>query len=267
MAQVARVFVGVSGNDANVCSNVSTPCRTFGGGITQVDANGEVIVIESGSYAGATITKPVKINVASGVVAFSALSILVNVTAGDTVVLRGITLKSAIPDSGIGITVSSGDLIVEDSVIDGWFTGVLASTASRISIDRSRIRNTFTAVRLDTGAGARLFMADSALLNDSTGALVLPGNFARLSGLEISRGTTGIYCNGTCDVSDVRIWDKSFGILTDGLSVVRLNRVEVTGCSTGLQGPSLFESYGNNVIRGNTANFGGGAVLTPVALQ
>ena len=35
-AQVARVFVSVNGNDANVCSNVATPCRTLGGGVTQV---------------------------------------------------------------------------------------------------------------------------------------------------------------------------------------------------------------------------------------
>ena len=59
-AQVARVFVSVTGNDANVCSNVATPCRTLAGGISQVDADGEVIVIESGSYAGGTITKSVK---------------------------------------------------------------------------------------------------------------------------------------------------------------------------------------------------------------
>src|SRR5262245_24695704 len=50
-AQVARVFVSVNGNDANSCSNIATPCRTLGGGISQVDPNGEVIVIDSGSYA------------------------------------------------------------------------------------------------------------------------------------------------------------------------------------------------------------------------
>src|SRR5262245_17510485 len=81
-AQVARVFVSVNGNDANVCSSIATPCRTFGGGIAQVDAQGDVIVIDSGSYAGATITKSVRINVASGVVAFSGLPITVNPGGG-----------------------------------------------------------------------------------------------------------------------------------------------------------------------------------------
>ena len=48
-AQVSRVFVSVTGNDANTCSDVSTPCGTQGGGIAQVDAEGEVIVTTSGS--------------------------------------------------------------------------------------------------------------------------------------------------------------------------------------------------------------------------
>src|SRR5262245_19834203 len=75
-AQVARVFVSVTGNDLNVCSDVATPCRTLGGGIAQVDADGEVIVTATGSYAGVTITKPVKINVPAGLVAFSGLPVV-----------------------------------------------------------------------------------------------------------------------------------------------------------------------------------------------
>jgi hypothetical protein len=35
-AQVSRVFVSVNGNDANVCSNIATPCRTLGGGIRSI---------------------------------------------------------------------------------------------------------------------------------------------------------------------------------------------------------------------------------------
>src|SRR5262245_47641189 len=94
-AQVSRVFVSVNGNDANVCSNITTPCRTLGGGITQVDPYGEVIVIDSGSYAGGTITKSVKVNVPAGIVAFSGLPITVDPGGSGTVVLRGLTLKAA----------------------------------------------------------------------------------------------------------------------------------------------------------------------------
>src|SRR5437773_8943662 len=102
-AQVSRVFVSVAGDDTNTCSNVFTPCRTLAGGISQVDPDGEVIVIESGSYAGGTITKSVKINVASGVVAFSGLPIVVNPGSGNRVVLRGLTIKAVTVGSGTGI--------------------------------------------------------------------------------------------------------------------------------------------------------------------
>jgi hypothetical protein len=143
---------------------------------------------------------------------------------------------------------------------------VYATAASRISIGRSRIRNNTLPVKLEDGAGARLFLADSELFNNFFGVEVQSGNFGRLSGLEISRGGTGIFCEGTCDISDVRIWDKTYGISNYGLA--RLNHVEVTGCSsTGLVGDGVFESYGNNVIRGNVSNFGSGAALTTVALQ
>jgi hypothetical protein len=267
-AQVSRVFVSVNGNDANVCSNISTPCRTFGGGITQVDAEGEVIVIESGSYAGVTITKPVKINVAAGAVAFSGLPITVNVPTYQVVVLRGITLKSATPGTGNGITVSSGDLIVEHSVIDGWNIGIMVSAASRVMVSHSQIRNNSWPIDTTAGLIAGVYVAESELFNNTFTLSIRQGNYGRFSRIEVARGQGGIFCEGRCDITDSRVFDKDgAGIVTDGLGVARLNRVEVTGCLYGLSGDGTFESYGNNVIRSNAANFMFGAVLTPVGLQ
>ena len=77
-AQVSRVFVSVNGNDANDCLQPATSCRTLNGGIAKVDPQGDVIVIDTGSFAGATVTKSVKIDVPSGAIAFSALSIVIN---------------------------------------------------------------------------------------------------------------------------------------------------------------------------------------------
>jgi hypothetical protein len=110
LAQVARVFVSASGNDGNVCSNVATPCRTFSGGILQVDAGGEVIVLDTGSYGGTTITKAVTINVPTGFVAFCAQPIVIN-APGANVVLRGLTIDRV---SGNGIDVAAvGTLTIE----------------------------------------------------------------------------------------------------------------------------------------------------------
>src|SRR5437016_1759335 len=74
----ARVFVSVNGTDAGDCSNVNSPCRTLDFAIAAVNAGGEVIVVATGSYGGATITKSVKIDAPTGVVAFSASPITIN---------------------------------------------------------------------------------------------------------------------------------------------------------------------------------------------
>jgi hypothetical protein len=170
-AQVARVFVSVNGNDANVCSDIATPCRTFGGGISQVDPNGEVIVIDSGSYAGATINKPVKLNVAAGAVAFSGLPIVVNVGPSQVVVLRGLTLKAATPGIGIGITLNGGTLVVEKTVMDGWFSAlVVYGSSDRAIVNDSTIRNCARdCVHVD--GGGRITIENSRIVNGG-----LPGS-------------------------------------------------------------------------------------------
>ena len=46
-----RVFVSArSGNNANSCDNINTPCQTLQGAINQLNADGEAIVLESGGY-------------------------------------------------------------------------------------------------------------------------------------------------------------------------------------------------------------------------
>src|SRR5205809_5401993 len=109
-AAIARVFVSVNGNDANACENISTPCRTFAAGIARVDPDGEVIVLETGSYGGTTITKGVRINVPSGVVAFAAQPFVIN-APGAVVVLRGLTLKALTFGAGTGITYLAGNAL------------------------------------------------------------------------------------------------------------------------------------------------------------
>src|SRR5205809_3066105 len=123
-AAIARVFVSVNGNDANACENIATPCRTFAGGIARVDPDGEVIALDTGSYGGTTITKAVRINVPSGVVAFAAQPFVINVPGG-VVVLRGLTLKALTIGSGIAITyTAAAALHIENCVVDGWFEGL-----------------------------------------------------------------------------------------------------------------------------------------------
>jgi hypothetical protein len=274
-AQVARVFVSVTGNDANVCSNIGTPCRTLGGGIAQVDPQGEVIVIDSGSYAGATITKSVKVNVAPGVVAFSGLQITVNPGAGEVVVLRGLTLKSATPGSGTGILHQSGTLFVENAVVDGWFNGIVSAPAAQgLLVKGSVSRNNVTnGILVQVGNTGPLAVDDSFFERNFYGGVVLDGGSGRVSNTTLAGNTNHgarVYGAGTvltlqrCEVSG-----NSVGLVADTDSILRVSQSTITGNGTGISiagTGALVESFGNSVIRGNvTSNTSG--TITTVALQ
>jgi hypothetical protein len=271
-AQVARVFVSVTGNDLNVCSDIATPCRTLGGGITQVDAQGEVIVIDSGSYAGGTITKSVKINVATGVVAFSGLPIVVNPGSSGTVVLRGLTLKAATPGSGTGITQQSGTLFVENTVVDGWYHGLVSeSGAQRLFVKGSVFRNQDAlGLQVKDGSTARIAI-DASYFESNGNGVGLAGGISRVSNSVITGNVYGaetVWVGTEATFHRCEIFSNSVGLIAESSSVLRVAESTLTRNGTGLwnfSSGATVESFGNNVIRGNSGNVSG--TITTVALQ
>jgi hypothetical protein len=275
-AQVARVFVSVNGNDANVCSNIATPCRTFAGGITQVDAQGEVIVIDSGSYAGGTITKSVKINVAAGVVAFSGLPITVDPGAGGVVVLRGLTLKAATPGSGTGITHNSGALFVENSVVDGWgLAGIDAKPgAEKLFVKGSVFRNTDNNGIAVSNSTVEYAIDESFFENNGVAGVSISGGKGRISSSTLSGSPYGAWLSNPGTVANFERCEISgnsvVGVRAYDTAVVRLAGSTIVGNGIGLQNdylmdPGTIEVFGNNLIRGNTTNTTG--TITTVPLQ
>jgi hypothetical protein len=271
-AQVSRVFVSVSGNDANTCSNIATPCRTLVGGITQVDAQGEVIVVDSGSYAGGAITKSVKINVAAGAVAFSGLPITVNPGAGGVVVLRGLTLKAATVGLGTGISHQSGVLFLENMVVDGWSDGVSTTGgAERLFVKDSVFRNqSFDGLYVQPGSTVVASVDDSFFEYNGFVGIEVRGGEAYVSNSVISGNDTGVLLfgigtRGTFQRCEVRT--NSFtGFNVQSNAVLRVSYSTIVKNSTGLfNASSTVESFGNNVIRGNGTDINGS--VTPVALQ
>jgi hypothetical protein len=270
-AQIARVFVSVNGNDANVCSNIATPCRTLGGGITQVDANGEVIVIDTGSYAGATITKPVKINVPSGTVAFSGLPVVSNPGAGNTVVIRGLTLKAATPGTGTGLTQTSGKLIVENTVIDGWETGIAINTAEQVAIDHTTIRNCAND-GIAVIAAALVAVDNSYLTSNGAfggGGIHAAAGIVSMDRSEIVGSYVGFwFVGGSGVLRRSLVTGCTYGITSQGVGTnVRLAQNAIIGNVTGVtMGTSgIVTSFGNNEIAGNSFDVTGS--MTTAVLQ
>lgn len=132
-AKPARVYVSVSGNDSNPCSETS-PCRTFTAAQNAVEAGGEIAVLHTGGYDPVTITKALSI-VAVGVEATIAstkgiTAITINAGANDKVALRGLTLDGA-NLAAVGIQFNSGaSLTVEDCGVRNMTSNGLAFTPS-----------------------------------------------------------------------------------------------------------------------------------------
>jgi hypothetical protein len=128
-----RVFVSArSGNNANSCDNIFTPCQTLAGAVLQLNPGGEAIVLDSGGYGAVTVTQAVTIEAPPGVLAFihpsSGDAITVSAGASDVVVLRGLILNVG-PNNGI-IVNSVGSLYVESCVVNGFTLRGLAFLGS-----------------------------------------------------------------------------------------------------------------------------------------
>src|SRR5437773_1561820 len=120
-AQAAHVFLSGTGSDAGDCSNAATPCRSLQYAIDQASAGAEVVVVSSGGYGGATITKSITVNAPTGVIAFVGRTITVTISSTDTVTLRGLSMNGAIFGDADGIAFTAGcTLNVENTVISSF---------------------------------------------------------------------------------------------------------------------------------------------------
>ncbi len=268
-AQVSRTFVGVNGNNFNDCLQPGTACRTLNGGIAKVDAGGEVIVIETGSYAGATITKSVKINVPSGAVAFSALCLTITAGANDVVVIRGVTMKALTPGSGTAINITSaGSVLIENCVIDGWLTGVAVATGARVDIKDTTMRGNTTGVSV-TNANARVSADQVRAIRNGTAFSVTAGSVATIGRSLMAGNTTGATASGggsALTISRSQISGQTGdGVLVGAGAFGRITDSLVSGNGVGLNNSGTLTSLGNNAVSGNTTNTSG--TITAGALQ
>src|SRR5438105_11645081 len=146
-AQVARVFLAGTGNDAGDCTNQATPCRSLQGAVTACPVNGEIIILDNGGYGGATITKSLTVNASAGIVAFIARTITVNIASTDKVVLRGLSMNGVVFGDADGILFNGGGtLVVENSVIAGFTpgAGINQSAAGSNLIVRATVNSATT---------------------------------------------------------------------------------------------------------------------------
>jgi hypothetical protein len=271
-AQVARVFLSGTGDDANDCSNAATPCRSLQGAVNQSPANGEVIVMTSGGFGTATITKSLTINAPSGIVAFNARTITVTIAPTDKVVIRGLSMNGAVFADTYGIRFTSGGtLVVENSTVAGFLYAIgQEASGSNLIVNHCAFRNNNIGVfsqfssgtdlasltiensRFENNSGFGVFLYDHirAVVRDS----LATGN-ARAYGIwqnDASEGSLlldGCVASGSID----GVWALG---ANQNAATVRLTNSTIVGNDNGLTTilDGQIVSQGKNHIWGNTAS-------------
>jgi len=278
-----RVFVSArSGNDANACNNILTPCKTLAGAVLQLNPGGEAVVLDSGGYGAVTITQGVTIEAPVGVTAFihpaSGDGITVNAGSTDVVTLRGLVLNGG---TGNGITVNSvGTLNVEKCSLSSFSgDGIYMGSAGQLNVTRTDIKACNFGINLANAAG---------LVKASVDHCHLDGNFAGYEAATTSPGastTTATYTTANnsvaagwacgdarstgADVLNLEFCTGSengssglYGNSANAQTVARYsNSVFANNEGVGVFCNTTFQTRGNNTITGNTGGPTSGTIV------
>ena len=273
-AQVARVFLAGTGNDAGDCTNQATPCRSLQGAVNACPANGEIIILDNGGYGGATITKSLTVNASAGVVAFIARTITVSIATTDKVVLRGLTMNGVVFGDYRGITFDvGGTLVVENSVIAGFVTNGISQDApgSNLIVNNCEFRNNsiglrninLTATNSNTVIENSRFednynygvAADQGAANVSIRNSVLVNNGVGVQAFTSDQTQPVLIVVDTCTIAHNGTGTSSSTVLGGNSSTIRVTNSTIyhngSGMSVSGTGAAI-ESYGNNRVTANT---------------
>ena len=275
-AQVARVFLAGSGSDLNDCTDITTPCRSLQGAVDQCPVKGEVIIIASGGFGTATITKSLTVDAAPGVLAFNARTIIVTIAPTDIVTLRGLTMNGAVFGDGDGVAFTgSGTLNLENCDISGFstygvfhgagggnlnlkgcaihdiqvgiFSSPLPAFSAKLVIANSSFRNT-TSVGLLIYAPATASVTDSQFANN-TKAILAFSNIAAVK---------GIVSVDNCTISGSSTVALDAFATTNGIATIYVANTSINSnyntlaITTSTGGVASVVSFGDNSVDNNT---------------
>lgn len=138
-------YISSAGDDNNPCSR-SAPCRTFSGGLSKTDADGDLIVLDSGIYGPLRITKSVRVTAVGVNAGTGRYAATVAIGPADVVVLRGLTITGGYGYSGVGWNTAlnytqGGTLHIEDCTIAQGEWGIAFRGAGRLFVKDSFIRD------------------------------------------------------------------------------------------------------------------------------
>ena len=283
-----RTYVSANGNDARGRCTLSSPCRTFQVAHDTVDAGGEVVALDTADYGPVLVAKSVSILGAPGFVASieaTGTGVTIEVP-GVNVVLRHLSIRGTGGKWGIDMP-KGASLTVEHCVVSNMTVdGLRVSTAADVRIVASTFRgNGGHGAFLEGGVTADV--VGSMFMGNGAAGLYLEsasGNFMHASvsdSVASGNGTHGFALRGILGRSWMTLnrvnasnnvesgvlhenpGSLSFSTLSIGGSMATGNGTGFKNVLSNFASLPLFESLGNNVVRGNTQDVFGTVAAMP----
>jgi hypothetical protein len=272
-AQLSRTAVSGAGNDANSCAPAA-PCRSFARAMSQTNANGEIVVLDSAGYGPFTVDRAVTVQAApgvyAGITAVGGAGVTVGFLPASTrIVLRGLTLQG-FGTGGFGFHVNGGLVSIERCIVNGFDYGIVAQ--GTVTVSDTDVRNNRLIGIQFANAGTRGFVDRTRLKNNPQWGLVVQDG-AKATAVDTLVSGSGIgyaaISNGLLDVDRSEATRNTAGALSDSGGTLRIaNSFVADNGSSGLRNDAgTMESFQNNRVRGNASNYVGLGTLTNVAPQ
>jgi Right handed beta helix region len=202
-AQNNRSFVATTGNDANNCS-ASAYCRTFGAALAVTNAGGEIVVVNSGGYGPATISKSVvitAIGIDASITAVSGNAFTIN-TSGN-VTLTGLNINGGGTGTN-GISVQQvGFLRLYKMQIQNFAqNGVIFDTGGNLAIYDSKLTDCVNDGLMVNNRSAQAYVHNTVFDNNQNagvesvgGGVVIADSSAHYNGIGFyaNDGTVALY--------------------------------------------------------------------------
>ena len=273
-AQIAHTYVSGAGSavDTNACTR-SAPCATFQGALANTASGGVITALDAGDYGPVTVTsQSVTIdgtgaNVSLVVSNFSGSAVNISAGTNNTVILRHLAITNVRVGDNFnnGVSLNSGNLIVDDCKISGFTSsGLLLNSSGNSVVENTTITVCGSGI-LTSGMG--LVSLRNVTLQGNRYGLDAEGGPVDISHSQITQNSSyGLFAyggsgsSGTLSASDCMVSGNSTGVFAANGGLIRLTNNDIFNNMTGIDNNSsgkvdattgTVSTTGNNRKAGN----------------
>jgi hypothetical protein len=266
-AQAIRTWVSGTGDDLNPCSRTA-PCKTFAGAISKTATDGEIDVLDPGTFGTVTITKSITINGtgARSVIGNSGtVGVTVNATTTSVVIIRDIAILGAdTGDNGVRVLTAKTVQVDHCWIYDQEGNGIEVAATNNVNLlvnDTVITDCALDGVHVSTTTGQALVALDNCRIQDtgSDGVEAVDNVRMAVRNCVLTQNlSTGIRTSGTnsqLNVEQVFVSYSGTGIQASAGSNIRVSDSVIAQNATGVSANGgTVDSFQGNSFLGNTSN-------------